>query len=120
MVFLKINGTDLPNPSTYQVQQSDLDGTGTSRSITGNLYRNCIRKNLVKILVSWENLPYDKVSTIMSSINSESFEVEYYDGTDELKKITGYTGDRSLSTVSVNPGNMADSRWNLSFNIIAY
>ena len=120
MVFLRINNTDLPNPSTYQVQQSDLDGTGTSRSITGNLYRNCIRKNLVKILVSWENLPYDKVSIIMNSINSESFTVEYYDGTDTPKSITGYTGDRSLSTVSVNPNKIMDSRWNLSFNIIEY
>jgi hypothetical protein len=120
MTFLRINNTDLPNPSTYQVQQSDLDGTGTSRSITGNLYRNCIRKNLVKILISWENLPYGDVATIMNSINSESFTVEYYDGTDTLKTIKGYTGDRSLSTVSVNPNNITDSRWNLSFNIIAY
>lgn len=120
MVLLKINSIELPNPSTYQVQQSDLDGTGTSRSITGNLYRNCIRKNLVKILVSWENLPYDKVSTIMNSIDSESFTVNYYDGTDTLKTIKGYTGDRSLSTVSVNPNDMTDSRWNLSFNIIEY
>lgn len=120
MILLRINNVNMPNPTTYQVQKSDLDGTGTTRSITGVLHRERIRADIVKISVGWDSLTYNQLSTIINNISNESFSVSYFDGSNVLKTITAYVGDKTLDLVAVNSNNITDNRWNLKCNFVQY
>lgn len=52
MALLKINGTELPAPTTYSVQYSDIDSSDTGRAENGVMLRNRIRAGVAKISVS--------------------------------------------------------------------
>lgn len=118
MVLLTINGVQMPPPSHYSIQLSDLSGSGATRSLNGVLHTDVIRAGVVKIFVEWELIDYQKLTLICNNIASASFSVSYFDGSNTLKQITAYAGDKTLDSVCINPNNLTDNRWNLKFNII--
>lgn len=120
MNILRINGVYVKSPSEYEVTLSDLDGSGTTRSISGQLHRERVRAAITKIRLSWNAISYSDVSKIIGATSGEKFQVDYFFGDDILKTAYMYAGDRSLKLVSVNSNNMSDTRWDLSLNLIEY
>lgn len=54
MYFLAINGTRLPTPSYYRVDNDDIDGTDSKRSDeTGTMHRRRIRNSVHTCEVKW-------------------------------------------------------------------
>ncbi len=54
MYFLSINGTVLPTPSFYSVDNDDIDSTDSKRSDeTGVMHRRRIRQGVVTCDVKW-------------------------------------------------------------------
>lgn len=120
MNILRLNGVYVKSPSEYEVTLSDLDGSGTTRSISGQLHRERIRSAITKLNLYWNSISYSDVSSIIDATSSEKFQVDYFFGDDTLKTAYMYAGDRSLKLVATNGKNMSDTRWDLSLNLIEY
>lgn len=81
MSLLAVNGVELPNPSTYDIEKADLDSENSYTSETGKLVRDVILFNHVTINVEWEHLTREQMAVINSCLNGEQkeFTLHYYD-----------------------------------------
>lgn len=113
--ILRIDGKDLPIPTTYKVDYEDIDAETTTRSEDGYLHRDRIQHEMPKIAVSWNRLEQEQVDFILAAISPVKFNVEYYFGT--FKTAEMYAGSPSIELVRVNEGN---ALWRVSFNLIDY
>ena len=113
MALLKINGTELPAPTAYSVQYSDIDSSDTGRAENGVMLRNRIRAGVVKISVSWSKLNQTETDLVLDAIRGESFSVEYYGGGTP----TMYAGDRTLQLVCLGKDG---ARFDVSCNLIEF
>lgn len=120
MDILRINGVYVKSPSEYEVTLSDLDGGGTTRSISGQLHRERIRSAITKLNLSWNSIEYSDLEKIITATKGDKFQVDYFFGDEILKTAFMYAGDRSLKLVATNGKNMSDTRWDLSLNLIEY
>lgn len=124
MIALKLNGVSMPKVSKYSYSESNLYSASTTRALDGRLHPDCIRRNIRKISVAWENLTYEQKELIKANVNSDSISVLFYDGsaTDEstivYQTMTAYPGDRIYDNNGVNSDNYGDNRWNVSVNLI--
>ena len=114
MALLKINGTELPAPTAYSVQYSDIDSADTGRAENGKMTRNRIRAGVVKISVSWSKLTQAETDIVLDAVRSENVSVEYYGGS-EAKEM--YAGDRTLQLVCLDSGG---ARFDVSYNLIEF
>lgn len=115
MTLLTINGTELPAPTEYEVQYSDIDSSDTGRAENGVMCRNRIRAGVVKISAGWSMLTQSEADIILQAASEESFSVQYYGGDNP---ITMYAGDKSLHLAAIESNNAA--RWNFSMNLIEF
>ena len=113
MALLKINGTELPAPTTYSVQYSDIDSSDTGRAENGVMLRNRIRAGVAKISVGWSKLNQTETDLVLDAIRGESFSVEYYGG----DTATMYAGDRTLQLVCLDKDG---ARFDVSCNLIEF
>lgn len=92
--MLKINGVAVATPSSFKVDIQDLDGE-TTRNAKGNLLRDRITVKR-KLNCEWPPLKNSQISTLLKSVSSVYFTVEYPDPVEgrRLSK-TFYVGDRS-------------------------
>ena len=63
---LKVNSTDLPDPSEWNYQVGDLDTSG-SRDATGLLHRARVATK-INYEFSWNALEWEMLQTIMSAV----------------------------------------------------
>ncbi|MED4206598.1 DUF6711 family protein [Neobacillus mesonae] len=94
MALLKVNGVDIADPSSLQVDIMDLDGT-SNRNAKGDLVRDRLAVKR-KISLEWPALTPAQTSTILKAVQSVFFSCTYPDpmeGKDLTK--TFYVGDRS-------------------------
>lgn len=108
MALLSVNGTDLQEPSTYNITKRDLDSENSYTSEVGVLVRDMIRANHVTIDVEWGRLTQAQLQAIASKISNgaDRFQLTYYDyyiGQD----VTGtfYAHDRSGQAIRVRRTN---------------
>lgn len=114
MALLKINGTELPAPTTYSVQYSDIDSSDTGRAENGVMLRNRIRAGVVKISVSWSKLTQTETDLVLDAVRGVSCSVEYYGGSTAKEM---YAGDRSLQLVCLGKDG---ARFDVSYNLIEF
>ena len=79
---IQVKGTSLPYtsaPPDYQF--SDLDNEGIRPFKTGVLRRNRIRKNVMSIGLSWENISPKTAENILALVDEQTFSVNVYDRT---------------------------------------
>jgi hypothetical protein len=94
LALLKVNGVDIADPSSLQVDIMDLDGT-TNRNAKGDLVRDRIAVKR-KISLEWPALTPTQISTLLKAVQNVFFTCTYPDpveGIDQTK--TFYVGDRS-------------------------
>lgn len=102
--------------TSYKVQLIDIDGSGTGTSENGYTIRDVRRRNRAKIMVKFDGLTLEEFASIMAAINSEKFDLTYFDGV--YKTITVYAGDRNFELIKAN--GERDSRWRLDTSFIEY
>lgn len=87
----KVNGTPIPDPTTWSGQVSDLDTFG-ERDQTGLLHRNRVAtKEPMKL--NWTNITWGEAHTIISLTSAASFPFTFMSlETNAPKTITAYRG----------------------------
>lgn len=97
--YISIGGYQLPAPTSYEVQRSDLDSENTTRNEAGYLSRDRIRSGVYKIIAKWR-IPTSDLQRIVTAISPASFSVTFLDlTTASYKTATMYVGDRTASVV---------------------
>lgn len=136
MVSFKINGTALPvEPKSCSITYQDLDSENSGRAADGILVREVLRRNVIKIELEFAPLTSTKLQTILSMIDSTSFQFTFRDPknpNNTERTITAYAGDRSMElmrtgyTVEAIPGTSpvkyrtVDLYQGFSFSVIEY
>ena len=123
MVLLKIGSANLPNPSSYKVSRSDMDGPNTKRTEAGVLNRERVRAGVYKIQVSWGALTMTELTAVTTALTPAEFTVTFFDPTTATAGKTAkmYAGDRSAELVRVIDENKtAESRWSLSVSLTEF
>ena len=121
---MSVNGTDLQEPSTYDIVKADLDSENSYTSETGILVRDMIRANHVTISVAWEHLTQVQLQAIAALISngSSSFNLtswDYYTGVNKTGK--SYAHDRSGQAIKVNRTNNGGyEQYSLSTQLIEF
>lgn len=111
MIF-SINDTDIPKPSKLSVSESDLDSDYSGRTASGRMNRYTIRKNVIKIELSW-TVTAEEYDFICSLIEDDFFTVKFpYRGT--VRECEMYAGDRKGEVRTFR----GKEYWSLSCNFI--
>lgn len=112
--MVKINGVQIPSPSTYQIGIYDL--SKAERVASGYLMIERIATKR-KIELSWNYLNNEQLSSLLTLVSSVSFIVEYTDPQTNAKK-TGefYCGDRQAEAIDYHNGQIRYK--NIKFNLI--
>lgn len=85
---LKVNDTDLPDPSSWTYQVGDLDTSG-SRDATGYLHRAYVATK-INYEFSWNALEWEQLEIILNAVNTPKFT---FTGPDPRTFNRSYTGD---------------------------
>ena len=112
MNLIKLNGLVPTNPSSYDVEFSDVNGED-SKLEDGYNYVEQVRADVPTIKVAWTNLTEIEVEAITTELSNDSINVTYfYCGTNEAEMTTGA---RSLKLKSID--SQGNSYWDLSVTL---
>lgn len=112
----KVGDTDLPDPTSFSGQTSDLD-LAAERDTTGLLHRDWVAQKVPQE-ITYTNIPYSTITTILGLLNAPSFSWTFPDpNTGSARTGTFYCGDRKWEVVYAPTGGWIG---NLSFNVIEY
>lgn len=123
MALLTINGTVMPDPTTYSVPMTDMESSDSAYSESGVRIRNRIRQGIVTLELSWRVNSAD-AATILSAIEPSKVSVGYLDPkTGIMQTADMFVEDRSCNLL-VHENNSADNTntnwWEISFNLVEY
>lgn len=109
-----VGGVEVPCPSKYIFKIQDVSEANAGRTEDGKMHKLMIGQ-CVKLELGWQNIPTDKVSTILQAFNHEYFNVTYLDARLGTYRTTEfYVGDRSAPAYNTRMG-----LWeSVEFNII--
>ena len=115
---LAINGTSIPDPSSFEYSVADLDLSG-DRDSTGYLHRDRVAtKHNVKI--KYDALEYPIVKTILGLLSGAEFEFTFIlPDTNATYTSTYYVGDRTMNVINALS---AKENWlcDMSFDLTEY
>lgn len=116
--LLTCNSVVLKNPSSYDVNYSDLDGENSYVGETGHTVRDMIRANQVSIAVSWDRLTLSELSSLLTTCTgNSSYTLTYLDfRTGAFKTSTFRPDNRSGKAKKIR--NISSGLYSLSFNFI--
>ena len=118
ITITKANGTvvNLPDPSEFQFDLQDIDGSTAGRNQSGLMFRDRVAVK-IKVECVWNNIRNTDASTILNAITDQFFTVTCPDPrTGSTVSFTAYCGDRTLPAY-----NLRTNKWiweNLSVNFI--
>lgn len=97
-MLIKVNGVALPTPSEFQVGIMDI--SKAERNAKGTMIMERITTKR-KLELSWKVLSSEKLSSILNSVSSVFFSVEYIDPqTNKTRSGAFYSGDRTCPMMS--------------------
>jgi hypothetical protein len=106
--MLKVNGTEITAPKTYQANVLDIDGE-SNRNANGNLIRDRITTKR-KLEMEWGPLSQDEISTLLSAVSDASFSVTFLDPMLGNVTKTMYVGDRTAPAY-VYDSDSGEMKW---------
>ena len=112
MTLLKVGGVELKSPTAYDIKFADIDSSNSGRSESGIMTREVIRRKLATINVEFANISTAEHQTIVTAVNRDFVEVDFYDGTSTLRHATMYTSELDFKLVS-----SASDLWTVSFQL---
>ncbi len=118
MVLISINGVDLPTPTTYDFDFSDLDTEKTGRDLDYKMIRHRKRANVYSFPLAWEDIGLEELRLIFNAISPPMFNVTFFDlvsGNYITKRM--YAGNRRVKA-RVIKGDLSNAVCSISFNLI--
>lgn len=114
--YMSVGGTALPQPISYRVQRSDLDGD-TERDEAFVMHRDRVRKGVYKLFVEWQ-LTCAQLEALIPLIEAETFSLTFLDP-NTASRVTAvvYSGDR-VSTLVSGAAAVGEMLWNFTVNFI--
>lgn len=112
MTLLKVDGIELKSPTTYDLKLADIDSSNSGRSESGYMTREVVRRKVATLNVEFNNISTSQHQLIVSTVNKDFVEVEYYNGTATLQKATMYTSELDFKLVSAS-----EDLWSVSFQL---
>lgn len=112
MNLIKLNDYITPNPSSYDVEYSDVNGENVSVE-DGTTYIEQVRADVPKIKLAWTNLSQEEVSAITSELSNDVITVQYFYG--EMKTARMTAGARALKLKNIDTSG--NTYWNLSVTL---
>lgn len=121
MAMIKIDGVEMPTPTTYSVPMSDMNSSDSAYSESGVRFRNRIRQGIVKLELAWRVGGSD-ASKLLSAIEPSKVGVEYYDPrTSTYQTADMMVEDRSCKLVTLGNEQAPDKNlWDISFSLVQY
>ena len=123
IIWLKIDGVKMPTPSGFSPTYSDFDSSSSTRSETGVLKREVIRKNVHSPSFDFI-LQTPDLRTLMTAIKPDKISVEYADPTSETGVTTiseAYAqATRTVKTVNPYYSDISKCWWSVSLTFIEY
>ena len=94
--FIKVDGTELPCPSSFTWGLQDVSASQSGRTDDDIMHKNRVALNR-KLSIGWNGPDFETAHKIIKAVNPEYIKVEYPDllSGDEHEKRTFYVGDRS-------------------------
>jgi hypothetical protein len=118
ITITKANGTSvaLPDPSEFQFDVQDIDGSTAGRNQSGYMFRDRVAVK-IKVECAWNNIKNAAAQTILNAITDQFFTVTCPDPrTGSNVSFTAYCGDRTLPAYNLRTGKWV---WqNLAVNFI--
>lgn len=109
MELIVLNGYKPPNPSTYDVEYSDVNGE-ESPVEDGTKFIERVRSDVPTIKLAWTNLKHEDMKRIISELSNDIILVHYWFGEYKPEEMT--VSARSLKLKFIDDsGNMY---WDLS------
>lgn len=100
--MIRINGTVIPTPATYQISLNDLSKAERNANGTMIIERIATKR---KLEMSWAYLSQSDLSSLLQAVSGVFFAVQYPDPQDgTLKTGTFYAGDRSSGMIDYKSG----------------
>ena len=95
MAMLIVNGTELPDPSEMEWGLMDVSDSDAGRTQDALMHKNRVAQKR-KIQLKWPSCKPEDAHAILVAVNSEYFDVTYYDPLDGKTETRNfYVGDRS-------------------------
>lgn len=114
MSLIKINGVEIPTPSSYDVGIQDI--SNAERNAIGTMIIERIATKR-KLELSWGVLTKEETSYLLNAVSPVFFNVEYIDPqTGGVKSGTFYCGDRTVPMITFVNG--VPKYRDVKFNII--
>lgn len=118
-IYLKIDGKEMPTPSSYDYVESDFDSPDSTRSETGILNRVRIRRGVLSPKFKWRAITTEDLKKILTAVKPTWIEVEVYSPlTGKLEKFTGYAQATRTSSVVLPREDMSKTRWSFECSFI--
>lgn len=96
-VLIRVNGVDMPNPSSLQWSSQDVSIGDSGRDDTGYMYAGKICSK-VKLELEWSAVTPSVAHTILAAFDHEYVSVRYFDPKANAWQIkTFYSGDKTGS-----------------------
>lgn len=117
MNIIKINGKVIPGTiAGYKGTMIDVDGDGTGTTENGVTIRDIRRRGKSKITLKLDGLTQEAFTEIMTELNSDRIEVEFFCG--YYRTMTAYAGDKNWEIIKAT--NEHNGLWKLEVNLIEY
>lgn len=115
--YLKIDGVNMPEPGTFSVGGTDLDGENTARLENGNMQRDVIGYAWRQPSCTWNAIPQAESQLLLCAIDKEDFTVEYTDPKEGLVTKTCYAGPWTAEQIPKSMSKAGGPWWNVAFDI---
>jgi len=115
--YLKIDGVNMPEPSTFKVGGTDLDSENTTRLENGNMQRDVIGFAWRQPGCTWKAIPQVESQLLLNAIEKESIAVTYTDPKDGAVTKTCYAGPWDTEQVEGSMNKPGGPWWNVSFDL---
>ena len=118
MDVFKVDGVEIPTPSSFNVEIEDISSKDSGRTMDGNMHKDIIATK-VTLACSWHVLKWDECAALLNAVGSKAqFDVTYPDPRFPGRYITRafYVGSRKAPALSLQEGRV---RWRgTAFNFI--
>ena len=114
-IYLKINGVEMPTPSHYDYVEADFDSSDSTRSETGVLNRDRIRRGVLSPKFKWQAITTEQLNTILTAIEPTWIQVSVFSpkatSSDHLVTFTGYAQAKRSPRVKLPRQNPLETLW---------
>lgn len=115
-VLIRVDGVDMPNPSSLEFAEQDVSIGESGRDDTGYMFKGRVTTK-IKLNLEWSAISPSVASTILQAFYPEYVDVRFFNARTNAWEIkTFYTGDRTAKTkIWTDNSKIYET---ISFNII--